>query len=280
MSNRLIDKAVAAARIALLLGVAVLVLAPAGAWGAADVIRNSGYSFDRPTYYSDQGELVQYEHSGGSPHNVVSTQSSGGEPLFGSALISSGTTPVNGTELLAPGTYPFVCTIHTGMDAELVVRPPDPPPETDPPPEGDPPPPESDPPPPESDPPPETDPPPEGDPPPPESDPSDITVYKAKIGKVKVDGPGKVRKGKKATYKVRITNSGNARANNVKLKVKGRGLKNEKPVGRIAAGKTRTVKVRLKFKKPGKFKAAFKVTSKNAGGRTAKKKIKVRKEAR
>jgi len=267
MSNRLIDKAVAAARIALPLGVAVLVLAPAGVWGAADVIRNSGNSFDRPTYYSDQGELVQYEHSGGSPHNVVSKQSSGGEPLFGSALISSGTTPVNGTELLAPGTYPFVCTIHTGMDAELVVRPPDPPPESDPPP-------------PEGDPPPETDPPPEGDPPPPESDPSDITVYKAKIGKVKVDGPGKVRKGKKATYKVRITNSGNARANNVKLKVKGRGLKNQKPVGRIAAGKTRTVKVRLKFKKPGKVKAAFKVTSKNAGGRTAKKKIKVRKEAR
>ena len=114
MSNRLIDKAVAAARIALPLGVAVLVLAPAGAWGAADVIRNSGYSFDRPTYYSDQGELVQYEHSGGSPHNVVSTQSSGGEPLFGSALISSGTTPVNGTELLAPGTYPFAAPSTLG----------------------------------------------------------------------------------------------------------------------------------------------------------------------
>ena len=66
----------------------------------------------------------------------------------------------------------------------------------------------------------------------------------------------------------------------MKLKVKGRGLKPKETVGRIAAGKARTVKVRLKFKKPGKVKAAFKVTSKNAGGRTAKKTIKVRKEAR
>ena len=46
---------------------------------------------------------------------------------------------------------------------------------------------------------------------------------------------------------------------------------------RSPRGKTRTVKVKLKPKKPGKVKASFKVTSKNAGGKTVKKKIKVRK---
>ena len=99
---------------------------------------------------------------------------------------------------------------------------------------------------------------------------------KARIGRVKVGGPAKVRNGKKATYKVRITNSGNARANGVELKVKGKGVRAKKTVGRIAAGKTRTIKVSLKFKKPGRIKAAFRVTSKNAGGKTVKKKIRVR----
>jgi hypothetical protein len=105
----------------------------------------------------------------------------------------------------------------------------------------------------------------------------DTTVYKAKIKKVNVSGPGKVKKGKKATYKVKITNSGNAKATGVRLKVKGRGVSFNTSVGKIAAKKTRTVKVKLKAKKPGKVKVKFKVTSKNAGGKTVKKKIKVKK---
>ena len=104
----------------------------------------------------------------------------------------------------------------------------------------------------------------------------DTTVYRAKIGKVKVSGPAKVKRRKKATFKVRITNSGNARANGVKLKVKGKGVKAKKSVGSIAAGKTKTVKVRLRFKRPGRVKAAFKVTSNNAGRKTVKKKTTVR----
>ncbi len=107
--------------------------------------------------------------------------------------------------------------------------------------------------------------------------PVDPPVGEAKIGKVKVKGPAKVKRKKKATYKVRITNSGNARANGVKLKVKGKGVKAKKTVGSIAAGKAKTVKIRLTFKKPGKVKVTFKVTSGNAGGKTVKKKIKVKK---
>ena len=99
----------------------------------------------------------------------------------------------------------------------------------------------------------------------------------AKISKVKVSGPAKVRKGKKATYKVNISNSGNAAATGVRLKVSGRGVSFNTSVGKIGAKKTRTVKVKVKPKKPGKVKAKFKVTSGNAGGKTVKKKIKVKK---
>lgn len=105
------------------LAVVFLALAPAAAWGVADVIRNSGNAFDRSTYYSDQGDLVQYEHTGGAPHNVRSTQYSDGERLFSSDTIKAGTTPVEGTQYLAPGTYPFICTVHPSqMSADLVVR--------------------------------------------------------------------------------------------------------------------------------------------------------------
>ena len=104
----------------------------------------------------------------------------------------------------------------------------------------------------------------------------DTTVYKAKIGKVKVSGPNKAKRGRKATYKVRITNSGNATATGVRLKVKGRGLSFNTSVGKIGPKKTRTVKVKVKPKKPGKVKATFRVSSKNAGGRTVTKKIRVK----
>ena len=104
-----------------------------------------------------------------------------------------------------------------------------------------------------------------------------VTVDKAKIGKVSVKGPAKAKKGKKATYKVKITNSGNAKATGVRLKVKGRGVSFNTSVGKIGAMNTRTVKIKLKPKKPGKVKLAFKVTSKNAGGKTVKKRITVKK---
>ncbi len=105
----------------------------------------------------------------------------------------------------------------------------------------------------------------------------DTTVYKARISMVKVVGPAKVKKSKKAIYKIKITNSGNATATGVRLKVKGRGVSFSTSVGKIGAKKTRTVKVKLKAKKTGKVKVSFKVTSSNAGGKTVNKKIKVRK---
>ncbi len=100
---------------------------------------------------------------------------------------------------------------------------------------------------------------------------------KANISRVKVTGPTRLKRRRKATYKVAITNSGDAVAKGVRLKVSGKGIGLNTPVGKIAAKKTRTVKVRVKPKKPGKGKAFFRVRSRNAGGEIVKKRINVKK---
>ena len=105
----------------------------------------------------------------------------------------------------------------------------------------------------------------------------DTTIYQAKIGRVSVKGPAKAKKGKKATYKLKVKNSGNIAATGVKLKVQGKGIKAKKSVGKISGGTTKKVKVKVKPKKLGKVKVSFKVSSDNAGRKTVKKKIKVRK---
>lgn len=102
-------------------------------------------------------------------------------------------------------------------------------------------------------------------------------ILEAQINQVTVKGPAKVKKGKKATYFVRISNSGNAAATGVSLKVRGRGVSFNTSVGTISASATKAVKLKLKPKKLGKVKALFKVSSVNAGGKVAQKKIKVRK---
>ncbi len=100
---------------------------------------------------------------------------------------------------------------------------------------------------------------------------------RARIGKVTVRGPASARKGKTATYSAKITNSGSAVAKGVRLRVSGRGISFNTSVGKIAAGKSRTVKVKLKPRKTGKVKVTFKVTSSNAGSKTVRKTITVKK---
>jgi hypothetical protein len=101
------------------------------------------------------------------------------------------------------------------------------------------------------------------------------STTRARIGKVTVKGPASARKGKSATYSAKITNSGSAVAKGVRLKVSGRGISFDASVGKIAAGKSRTVKVKLKPRKTGKVKVTFKVTSSNAGSKTVKKTVTV-----
>ena len=105
----------------------------------------------------------------------------------------------------------------------------------------------------------------------------DTTVYRARVGRVKVSGPAQARKDRNATYRVLVSNSGNIDATGVKLEVKGMGVKAKKRFGKIAAGKSKSVRLELKFRKPGKVKLTFKVTSSNAGGKSTRKTIRVRK---
>jgi hypothetical protein len=99
----------------------------------------------------------------------------------------------------------------------------------------------------------------------------------AALGGVTVTGPSKVKRGKVASYKVKVTNTGTADATGVRLAISGRGVSLNTSVGSITAGGSRTVTVKAKFKTAGKVKATFKATSSNAGTKSATKTITVTK---
>jgi hypothetical protein len=100
-------------------------------------------------------------------------------------------------------------------------------------------------------------------------------VGAAKIGSVLISGPAKVKRNKPVTYKVKVKNTGTTTASGVRLRVTGKGVAFNAPIGSINAGATRTTNVRLKPSSVGKIKATFKVTSSNAGSKTATRTITV-----
>jgi len=102
---------------------------------------------------------------------------------------------------------------------------------------------------------------------------SNAEISAAKIGTVKVKGPKRIRKGRIATYSVRIKNTGNATATGVRLKVSGRGLSVSTSVADIGAGNSRTTTVTVRPTKKGKIRAKFRVTSENAGSKTVRKTV-------
>ena len=99
---------------------------------------------------------------------------------------------------------------------------------------------------------------------------------RAKIQEPKVNGKNRIKRGENATYKVKIKNSGAVAAKGVKLKVSGKGVNFNTSVGKIGAGKTRTVKVKARFRKKGNVNTEFRASSNNGGSNTANRKIKVR----
>ncbi|MCB0857598.1 MAG: VCBS repeat-containing protein [Solirubrobacterales bacterium] len=100
---------------------------------------------------------------------------------------------------------------------------------------------------------------------------------KARISKLTVTGPGKIRKGKRATYTARITNSGNIRATGVKLSASGKGISSKVLVGTVEAGVTRTVKLRIRPSRAGPIETSFRVSSGNAGAKSITRRITVKK---
>ena len=104
-----------------------------------------------------------------------------------------------------------------------------------------------------------------------------VEAPQARIGKLTALGPAAVKEGRKAVYRVRVTNSGDAVATGLKLRVTGRGVRFSRSIGDIPADTTRTARVKLKPKKPGHPKLTFRVNSSNGGTKSIKRRITVRK---
>lgn len=98
----------------------------------------------------------------------------------------------------------------------------------------------------------------------------------ALLARPKVQGPGKARLGAKATYRVTIRNTGSGAATGVRVRVIGKGVEATRKVGTLAAGKSKTVKLPLKFTRKGKVATTFSAVAKNAARKTVRKSVKVK----
>lgn len=104
-------------------------------------------------------------------------------------------------------------------------------------------------------------------------------VPRANIGRVTVKGPVRVKQGRRAVYRIVVSNAGTATATGVKLTARGRGVNGRATAGQILAGSVRTLKVKVRPKRAGRVRLTFKVTSGNAGGKSARKTIMVQRKA-
>ena len=98
----------------------------------------------------------------------------------------------------------------------------------------------------------------------------------AKIGSVRILGPGIAKRNRPVAYRVVVKNTGNATAKGVRLRLSGRGVRVNKPVGNIPARKSKTVRVVVRFRSKGRVRIVAKATSRNAGTRSGAKVVRVR----
>ena len=109
---------------------------------------------------------------------------------------------------------------------------------------------------------------------------------KPKLAKPKIKPKSKkVRRGKKVTFRVKVKNTGNATAKKLKLCAKGpkklvKALKKCRKPGKLAPGKSKTLKFKVKVKnrakKGKKAKITFTAYAKGAKKKSAKATVKVR----
>jgi hypothetical protein len=97
-----------------------------------------------------------------------------------------------------------------------------------------------------------------------------------RLGKVVVRGPARMKSGRAGIFRVTISNPNNIDVTGVRLAVSGRGVKARSLIGRIRAGTARTVRIKVRPIWTGRTFATFKVGSANAGSRSTKKRIDVR----
>ncbi len=117
-----------------LIGGAIAVLSPGGAWAApANVTTTFDNKFNAPSFDHDPGTVATVAWTGGGPHDVRSYATDvNGQPLFSSErvfLLFPASAPINGSQFLAPGTYSFFCTVH-GASMSSALRIPGTPPAT------------------------------------------------------------------------------------------------------------------------------------------------------
>jgi plastocyanin len=108
-----------------LLSALVLLAAGVGV-AAADVtisVQPGADEFSAASYSVGMGERGVFQNPEDRSHNVTARQKGpDGRPLFRSPTIAARSAPVAGIEYLGAGTYDFHCTVHSGMDAQLVVQ--------------------------------------------------------------------------------------------------------------------------------------------------------------
>ncbi len=106
-----------------LIASAALVAVPATAHAATSTIGTGvGNVFSADDYSIDQGDSVTFSNTDDRPHNVMSFSLFDGGFLFKSETVRPGASgPVDGVEYLTSGTYAFFCSLHPGMEADLIV---------------------------------------------------------------------------------------------------------------------------------------------------------------
>ncbi|MEX1219350.1 MAG: hypothetical protein WEB05_03060 [Solirubrobacterales bacterium] len=107
------------------------------------------------------------------------------------------------------------------------------------------------------------------------TDPCTGVFGAARIGAVGVTGPLRVKRYRRAAYRVSVKNAGNITATGVRLNVFGRGIRSSALIGNIRAGATRSVYTRIRPRIFGRIRTTFRVTSTNAGSRSVVKYIRV-----
>lgn len=111
------------------LGILATVFALAALWGTAyasssTVGTGAGNAFSADAFPISQGDSVIFSNTDDRPHNLNSLSLFKGNFLFGTSTLAPGTSQsVGGVEYLSSGTYRFFCSLHPGMEADLIVGP-------------------------------------------------------------------------------------------------------------------------------------------------------------
>jgi hypothetical protein len=98
----------------------------------------------------------------------------------------------------------------------------------------------------------------------------------ARIGSVRVVGPRNARRGRLVTFRVAVRNVGNATLTRGRLVASSRGVRVNTRIGPINAGKTRVIRVRVRFQRLGRQRLVIRVARQGAGNKAVVKFIRVR----